>query len=73
MAAVAAFAGSESGQTYLALCDRFRVDPAAGISDDVVAVNLRAALVMSAADEPETNVTELEAEWVRQGAEVRSG
>lgn len=69
MAAVAAFADSESGRSYLALCDRFHVDPAAGITDDVVAVNLRAALVMSTVEEAEPS-TELEAEWLRLGEEA---
>lgn len=44
MAAIAAFAKSDQGRFYAALSDRFGVDPALGFSDDVVAVNLRAAL-----------------------------
>jgi hypothetical protein len=45
MAAVAAFARSDQGRLYATVCDRWGIDPGARFSDDVVAFNLRAALM----------------------------
>ena len=44
MQALARFASSEGGRLHAATCDRFGVDPAAGLPS-VLAANLRAALV----------------------------
>ena len=58
MAAVAAYASSDSGRFHAIVSENYGVDPAAGIHDDVVAANLRAALFLS------TRRTENEAQGV---------
>ena len=67
---MARFAKSRSGQLFRASCERFGVDPAAavGYEDDVVAANLRVALMAGAAEpEPEAADGKLsDAELLRQ-------
>ena len=73
MAAVGAFAGSPQGQTYALVCDRWGVDPAAAIGDDVLAYNLRAALMLAMPanreplDEHEQAGQDFEAAWKAAG------
>jgi hypothetical protein len=43
--ALARFAASPGGLNYARVCDAWRLDPGAGIEDDVLAYNLRAALI----------------------------
>ena len=43
---LANFAMSEDGKLYGRVCQRWGVDPAAGLTDDVMAYNLRTALLM---------------------------
>jgi hypothetical protein len=47
MAAVAAFADSDEGRFHALVSQSYGVDPAAGLRDDVVTVNLRAALYVA--------------------------
>ena len=57
---LANFAMSEDGKLYGRVCQRWGVDPAAGITDDVMAYNLRTALLMREAmdaDEPKAELT----------------
>ena len=69
MAAVASFAASPQGQTYALVCDRWGVDPAAAITDDVLAYNLRAALMLAmparreAVDEWDEAGQDFEQQW----------
>jgi hypothetical protein len=72
MAAIAAFASSIEGKRYAAVCDRWGVDPAACISDDVAAYALRAALFVTIAQELPAPADEWEAagaanerEWLK--------
>lgn len=44
---IATFAASDAGKVYGRTCQRFGVDPAAGLDDDVMAYNLRVALLVS--------------------------
>jgi hypothetical protein len=53
MSKVAEFARSDAGQMYAATCERYGLDPAAGFADDVLAFNLRAALLVNAPQEEE--------------------
>ena len=65
MRALAAFAASDSGRYYAGLCRYWGTDPAAFLEqeDDLMALNLRAALTRSlaseAAPEPEPGVLRL--------------
>jgi hypothetical protein len=65
MAAIGAFARSEGGAVYAAVCERYGLDPAAGFTDDLLAFNLRAALLGSA---PKALDTETD-EWAIAAAE----
>jgi hypothetical protein len=47
MAAIAAFAQSDRGKLFAAVHDRFGSDPGAGFTDEVLAYNLRAALMFN--------------------------
>ena len=59
MKVLAAFASSEAGKTYGRVCEIWGVDPAASLEeiDDVLAANLRLALVvtMNESTEPEVD------------------
>jgi hypothetical protein len=50
---VAAFASSDEGRLYATTCERWGIDPGAILDDDVLAYNLRLALVMADRPEPE--------------------
>jgi hypothetical protein len=58
MAAVSAFARSEAGVAYAAVCDRWGRDPAAGFADDVAAFYLRAELMLEMAKRTQDEPTE---------------
>lgn len=63
MAQIATFAASPGGIVHAMSCERFGVDPAAGLTDDPVeAANLRAALLSAMArhlnDAPESTTPE---------------
>jgi hypothetical protein len=47
------FATSDAGKIYGRTCERYGVDPGAVLDDDVLALNLRVALVLSDIDEDE--------------------
>ena len=47
MRVLATFASSEAGKTYGRVCEMWGVDPAVGFEDDVLAANLRLALVVT--------------------------
>lgn len=51
MAAIAAFAESPSGILYARSCERYGVDPAAGLADEIEAANLRVALAIASVPE----------------------
>lgn len=53
MAAIAAFAASDNGRIYAAVCDRWAIDPAAVVGDDVLAYILRASLMFQSTPEVE--------------------
>jgi hypothetical protein len=53
MSKVAEFARSDTGQMYATTCERYGLDPAVGFADDVLAFNLRAALLVNAPREEE--------------------
>lgn len=53
MASLAAFVQSDRGRFYSAVCDKYGIDPAAGMRDDVVAFNLRAGLLLAGLREDE--------------------
>jgi hypothetical protein len=48
MAPLVAFAQSDRGRAYVAVCERYHVDPAGSFSDDVLAHNFRMALAFDA-------------------------
>jgi hypothetical protein len=50
--ALAAFADRPIGKTYGVVCSQWGIDPAAGIDDDVLAFNLRAALTLRMNEKP---------------------
>lgn len=52
MQALAAFAASPQGAAYASVCDRWGTDPAASLTDDVMAYNFRYALATATAPEP---------------------
>lgn len=52
-AALADFVTSPQGRFYGHVCKTFGVDPGAPFSDDVVAFQMRAALLAAEIDEPE--------------------
>lgn len=55
---LANFAMSEGGKLYGRVCQRWGIDPAAGMDDDVLAYNLRTALILrDVADEAEEAAT----------------
>ncbi len=56
-AGLAAFATSDQGKLYGRVCERWGIDPAAGMTDDVLAYNLRAALAVGELPDPEPQVT----------------
>lgn len=66
MGRVAAFAASPIGQIYGATCERYGVDPAASFTDDVLAFNLRAALMVNA---PKAESSMEVDEWAAAGRE----
>lgn len=44
---LATFASSNAGRLYGRSCERYGIDPAADIEDDVLAANLRLALMLT--------------------------
>jgi hypothetical protein len=48
VAPLVAFAQSDRGRAYAAVCERYHVDPAGSFSDDVLAHNFRMALAFDA-------------------------
>jgi len=50
---LADFAASDHGKLYGRVCERYGIDPAAGITDDVLAYNLRAGLALAGLEVPE--------------------
>lgn len=46
MESLARFADSPLGSFYAAVCERYGIDPAASLEDDVEAFNLRAGLAL---------------------------
>ena len=48
---LANFATSEHGKLYGRVCERYGLDPAAHLDDDVMAYNLRVALLTAEADQ----------------------
>ena len=52
---LAEFASSSTGRAYARSCERYGVDPAGFLDDDVLALNLRAAFAITTmpADDPE--------------------
>lgn len=73
MAAVAAFASSPAGQLYARTCKWWGTDPAAGFGDDVLAYNLRAALMLGTVmdskpvNDAEAAAKAFEQEWLSLG------
>jgi hypothetical protein len=57
MAPLVAFAQSDRGRAYAAVCERYHVDPAGSFSDDVLAHNFRMALAFDAAQQASENET----------------
>lgn len=53
MIEVAAFASSEAGKAFARIEQHFGQDPARFLEDDVLAHNLRAALLVTLNEEPE--------------------
>jgi hypothetical protein len=55
---IARFALSDEGAIYRSVCEHWGIDPAAGLEDDVMAFNLRAALLITKPKpiEPEESV-----------------
>lgn len=51
--ALAAFADKPIGKMFGGVCQRWGIDPAADIEDDVLAFNFRAALAVRLNEEPE--------------------
>jgi hypothetical protein len=51
VAPLVAFAQSDRGRAYAAVCERYHVDPAGSFSDDVLAHNFRMALAFDAAQQ----------------------
>jgi hypothetical protein len=49
---LATFAQSAGGKLYRDVCERFGVDPAAGLDDDVLAYQFRVALAVAHQEEP---------------------
>ena len=64
MTAIAAFAQTPQAQMLVTVCDRFNLDPAAGFTDDVLALNLRAALMLIPTRTAEPD------DWAAAGAAV---
>lgn len=65
MAAVGSFARSDAGAAYAAICERWGVDPGAAFEDDVLAHNLRAALMIAQAGPQKLDDDD---DWVAAGA-----
>ena len=56
MASLAAFVQSDGGRFYSLVCERYGIDPATGLADDVVAHNLRAGLALASMRATEDDV-----------------
>lgn len=72
MRGLASFASSEAGKAFARIEDRWGRDPAAALEpvDDVLAHNLRAAFILTMADdEPEVDEHAESVERARRGAE----
>lgn len=72
MRALASFASSEAGKTYGRVCEMWGVDPAASLEeiDDVLAANLRLALVVTMNQSTESDIDRIE-KARRSGADIR--
>lgn len=75
MREIASFASSEAGQVYARIEQQFGRDPAAFLEDDLLAHNLRAALLYSMApktsEEAKDEVKALAERARTKGAQVR--
>ena len=73
MRVLASFASSDAGKTYGHICEMWGVDPAASLEevDDVLAANLRLALVVSMNETTEPQHTDLMDKTRQAGADIR--
>lgn len=62
-AAIAAFAGSQEGEVYGLVCDRYSLDPGAIFDDDVEAFMMRQSLMLRSSRVPPPEVTDIYEEW----------
>ena len=72
MRVLASFASSGAGKTYGRVCEMWGVDPAAPLEeiDDVLAANLRLALVVTMNESTESDIDRIE-KARRAGADIR--
>lgn len=63
---LARFARSPSGRALAQLCVFWGFDPGTWATDDVIAMNIRAAFMMALADTPESEAEETEADVARK-------
>jgi len=66
---IARFAASPTGAAFARLCTFWGFDPGTLVEDDLIAMNLRAALAMALLDEPEPDDEETEADVARKHIE----
>lgn len=73
IAAIERFAASDQGKLAALACDRWGVDPATLVDDDVLGFNLRVGLAAALRDaDEEREPTSVDEGWDRAGDDLRA-